>query len=83
MSERYASTKQAHGFCDRCGFRADLRTMKTETVQGRVNNLLVCETCWDLDHPQNWLGRVRVDDPQALRNPRPDPALEESRIIPP
>lgn len=57
--------------------------MKTETVQGRVNNLLVCETCWDLDHPQNWLGRVRVDDPQALRNPRPDPALEESRIIPP
>jgi hypothetical protein len=29
--------------------------------------------------PQNFLGRVRVVDPQSLRDPRPDTALEESR----
>lgn len=83
MSARFASSNKAHGFCDRCGFRAQLKTLKTESVRGRVNNLLVCETCWDGDHPQNWVGATPVDDPQALRNPRPDPALAESRVIPP
>ena len=81
MSVRYASNKRAHGFCDRCGFRANLREMKTETVNGRPNNLRVCPTCWDPEHPQEDLGRVRVDDPQALRDPRPDQALEASREI--
>ena len=31
------------------------------------------------DQPQLQLGRLRLDDPQALRNPRPDQSLEESR----
>ena len=83
MSQRFASNKWAHGFCDRCGFRAELRHMRTEVVAGRPNNLKVCDTCWDPDHPQNWLGRYPVDDPQALRDARPDPALEASREIPP
>ena len=82
MSQRYASGKNAHAFCDRCGFRMQYAEARTELVQGRPNNLRVCPSCWDADHPQNWLGSVRVDDPQALRNPRPDPALEESRAIP-
>ena len=42
--------------------------------------LLVCEECWDPDHPQNHLGREPVNDPQALRNPRPDKSLTESRF---
>lgn len=41
--------------------------------------LLVCPECWDEDHPQNQLGRFPVDDPQALRNPRPDSGLTASR----
>ena len=42
--------------------------------------LLVCEECLDPDQPQNHLGRNPVNDPQALRNPRPDKSLMESRF---
>jgi hypothetical protein len=47
-----------------------------------VTNTLVCSTCYDPDHPQNFQGLVPVHDPQAIRNPRPDPSLEASRQIP-
>ena len=67
----YAKGKKAFGFCDRCGFRYDLKDLKPETVNLVSTNLLVCEECWDSDHPQNMLGRIKYDDPQALRNPRP------------
>jgi hypothetical protein len=83
MSTPYASGKRAHGICDRCGLTYRLRTLKTETVAGRANNLLVCRSCWDLDHPQNWQGRYPVFDPQALRNPRPDTGLQASRVLNP
>ena len=83
MSSRYASGKRAHGYCDQCGFRYQLSALREEYVQGRPTGIRACPTCYDPDHPQNWLGRTPVDDPQALRNPRPDPALEESRVIPP
>jgi hypothetical protein len=42
----------------------------------------VCPECFDKDHPQNWQGRFPINDPQALRNPRPDPSLDASREIP-
>jgi len=43
--------------------------------------LLVGKDVVDQDQPQLQLGKVRVDDPQALRNPRPDQSLEESRQV--
>tara|TARA_R110000796_G_scaffold1480_1_gene5896 strand:- start:1110 stop:1976 length:867 start_codon:yes stop_codon:yes gene_type:complete len=67
----FAQGRRSFGFCDRCGFRYNLRELKSETVNLVSTNLLVCPECWDPDHPQNMLGRVRADDPQALRNPRP------------
>ena len=67
----FAQGRRSFGFCDRCGFRYNLRELKSETVNLVSTNLLVCPECWDTDHPQNMLGRVRADDPQALRNPRP------------
>jgi len=33
---------------------------------------LVCPECWEPDQPQLLLGMYPVDDPQAVRNPRPD-----------
>lgn len=83
MSRKFASGKNAHGFCDRCGFRARLSEMKTETVQGQPTNNRVCRTCFDPDHPQNFLGKVSKDDPQALRDARPDPSLAASRTLTP
>jgi hypothetical protein len=41
--------------------------IKTKNV-----NILVCPECWEADQPQLSLGLYPVDDPQALRNPRPD-----------
>lgn len=81
MSETFARGKKAFGFCDRCGFRSLLNRLKTETVRGVSSNNLVCPSCWDEDHPQNFQGMQAVIDPQALRAPRPDTSLEESRRL--
>jgi hypothetical protein len=49
---------------------------------GKLINDKVCPECWDPDHPQNWvgiLGSQKVsNDPQALREPRPDANRNES-----
>ncbi len=75
----FASGKNAFGFCDRCGFRCKLSLMKKLTVNEKLTNIKVCQDCWEPDHPQYRIGRVDMSDPQALRDPRPDPALEDSR----
>jgi len=68
----YAVGKISPGICDRCGFRWLLSQLKTETVNRRQMGNLVCPDCWDADHPQNEIGRVRVSDPHPLKDPRPD-----------
>lgn len=83
MAQAFAAGKKAFGFCDRCGFRANLRELKGETVRGKPKSNRVCRTCWDDDHPQNFQGMQDMSDPQALRNPRPDLSLAQSREIPP
>ena len=72
MGNRFASGKNAISECDRCGQRFKLKVLKTEIIKLKNYNLLVCPECWDPDHPQLQLGMFPVDDPQALRNPRPD-----------
>jgi hypothetical protein len=72
MSSRFASSQKALGICDICGFAYPLRKLRTTRVKGRKTNILSCPTCWDPDHPQLRLGELPVNDPQALRNPRPD-----------
>ncbi len=81
MSQGFASGKNSHGFCDRCGFRVKLSLMKKITVNEKLTNIKVCPTCWEPDHPQYRIGRVDMSDPQALRDPRPDTALEDSREL--
>lgn len=77
----YARGKYAFGFCDVCGFRVDLDAMKHQIYDQRDINLLVCETCYDEDQPQLQVGRVPINDPQALYNPRPDIAQAASRRL--
>lgn len=72
MGNRFASGKNAIAMCDRCGQRYKLKTLKREVIKGRNYDLLVCNECWDPDQPQLHLGEFPVDDPQGLRNPRPD-----------
>lgn len=72
MGNRFAAGKIAIAMCDRCGFRYRLRNLKIEIIKTKQYQLLVCNECWDPDHPQLQLGMYPVDDPQALRNPRRD-----------
>jgi hypothetical protein len=72
VSNRFSSGKNAIAQCDRCGFRFKLKELKTEVVKTKPYNVRVCPTCWDPDHPQLQLGMYPVEDPQAVRNPRPD-----------
>lgn len=78
MGNRFASGKNAIAECDRCGFRFKLTRLKKEVIKTKVYNLLVCPTCWDPDHPQLQLGMYPVDDPQGLREPRPDLSYVQS-----
>lgn len=69
---RFASAKRAIAECDICGFQYKLEKLRNVYVKQRDTNLKACSTCWDKDHPQLMLGQYPVDDPQAIRNPRPD-----------
>jgi hypothetical protein len=72
MANRFASGKWAIAQCDRCDQRFKLKQLKREIIKTKNYDLLVCPECWDPDHPQLKLGMFPVDDPQGLRNPRPD-----------
>ncbi len=72
MGNRFASGKFAIAECDRCGQRYKLKELKKQVLKTKTYNLLVCPTCWDPDQPQLQLGMYPVDDPQGLRDPRPD-----------
>lgn len=81
MGNRFAAGKKAIAMCDRCGQRFKLKTLKEEVIKTKRYNLLVCEECWDPDHPQLQLGMYPVDDPQALRNPRNDTTYVTSGVL--
>lgn len=78
MPNRFASGKNAIAECDRCGFRYKLKELKKLTIKTKLQNIKVCKTCWEQDHPQLQLGMYPVDDPQALREPRPDKSYIQS-----
>jgi len=72
MPNQFASGKFAIAECDRCGQRYKLKELRTQTVKTRPFKVKVCKACWDPDHPQLQLGMYPVNDPQAVREPRPD-----------
>lgn len=77
----YAKGKRAFGFCDKTGFRYPLNDLVYEFKDGHRTGFRVGKDVVDPDHPQNFLGRVKVVDPQSLRDPRPDNSLDESREL--
>ncbi len=81
MSGAYATSVHALGICDRCGFQYKLDDLKIEVINYNETDIKVCPTCWDGDQPQLHVNGLEVDDPQALRGPRPDQGLEASREL--
>jgi len=72
MPSKYASGKHSIAECDRCGQRYKLVELKKLTIKTKQVSIKVCQECWDPDHPQLQLGLYPVNDPQAVREPRPD-----------
>jgi hypothetical protein len=72
MPSKFASGKYAIAQCDRCNFRFKLKELKTLVIKTKNVNILVCRECYEPDQPQLQLGMYPVNDPQAVRNPRPD-----------
>jgi len=72
MGNRFSSGKNAIAQCDRCNFRFKLHELRKEIIKTKNYSILVCQSCWDPDHPQLQLGMYPVDDPQGVRDPRPD-----------
>ena len=72
MPSPFASARKSIAECDRCGFRYKLTELKPLTIKTKITNILVCQTCWEPDQPQLQLGMYPINDPQAVRNPRPD-----------
>ena len=72
MPSKFAAGKYAISQCDRCDQRFKLSELKTQTLKTKPYKVKVCRACWDPDHPQLQLGMYPVNDPQAVREPRPD-----------
>ena len=81
MGNPFSSGKNSIAECDRCGFRFKLTTLRKETVKTKIRNILVCPSCYDPDQPQLMLGMYPVDDPQAVRDPRPDRSYVASGLL--
>jgi hypothetical protein len=78
MGNRFASGKNSIAECDRCGFRYKLKELKKLTIKTKQVQIKVCKSCWEPDQPQLQLGMYPVDDPQAVREPRPDNSYRQA-----
>jgi hypothetical protein len=72
MPSKFASGKYAIAECDRCGQQYKLKELRKQILKTHLYNVKVCPSCWDPDQPQLQLGMYPVNDPQAVREPRPD-----------
>jgi len=78
MPNKFSSGKYAISQCDRCNFRYKLKELRIQILKTKPYNIKVCNSCWDPDQPQLSLGLYPVDDPQAVRDPRPDTSYLQS-----
>jgi hypothetical protein len=78
MPNKFSSGKNAIAECDRCGQRFKLKELKKLTIKTKQVDIKVCKECWEPDQPQLQLGMYPVNDPQAVREPRPDVSYQVS-----
>jgi hypothetical protein len=80
MPSKFSSGKYSIAECDRCGQRYKLKELRKLTIKTKQVSIKVCPECWEPDQPQLSLGMYPVNDPQALRNPRPDTSYYQSGL---
>ena len=77
----YSSGRYAYGICDRTGFRYPIKQLVFEVENGVRTGLRVGYDVADKDHPQNFLGRLKIDDTQSLLDARPDRSEPETERL--
>jgi hypothetical protein len=82
VSSAFASGKKALATCDVCGQVFLLKDLRRLVVNLKITATKACNSCWSPDHPQWLSGRYPIQDPQALREPRPDQSLGQIRAVP-
>jgi hypothetical protein len=80
MPNRFASGKYSIAMCDRCGQQYKLKELRKLTIKTQQVSIKVCPECWEPDQPQLSLGLYPVNDPQGVREPRPDTSYLASGI---
>jgi len=80
MPSKFSSGKYAIAECDRCGQRYMLTELKKLVIKTQIVAIKVCPECWEPDQPQLSLGLYPVNDPQAVREPRPDNSYVTSGV---
>lgn len=80
MGNKFSSGKHSIAECDRCGQRFQLKQLKKLVIKQQIKDIKVCPECWEKDQPQLSLGLYPVDDPQAVRDPRPDVSYKNSGL---
>jgi NAD-dependent SIR2 family protein deacetylase len=78
MATKYSSGKHSIAECDRCGQRYKLKELRKLILKTKQISVKVCPECWEPDQPQLLLGMYPVNDPQAVREPRPDVSYQVS-----
>jgi len=79
----WAQGERAWGICDICGERVKRNEMAPIVIKGKTIGVLACPSCWSEDHPQNWVGINMPPTRIAIRNPRPETALDSAWAFPP
>ncbi len=75
---KYTTNKNTIADCDVCGFQHKLKDLKDLYVRTTNTHIKACKECWNPDQPQNMQGMYPVEDPQAVRDPRPDQSFNEN-----
>lgn len=78
MPNRFASGKYSIAECDICGQRYKLKELRKLTIKTKQVSIKACPECWNPDQPQLQIGMYPVNDPQAVRDPRPDSSYTAS-----
>lgn len=78
MTKAFANGQKALALCDRCSQRFRLGELRKLVIKDAQTNIKVCKGCWEPSHPQLRVGEVKVEDPQALYEPRPDSSKKAS-----
>jgi hypothetical protein len=78
MPNKFASGKHSIAMCDRCGQQFKLKILRKLTIKTKQVSIKVCPECWEPDQPQLQLGLYPVNDPQGVRDPRPDVSYLQS-----